>query len=285
MRTETEMLSLIYSVAKKDEEIRAVYLTGSRTEKGALVDKYSDFDVVYIVRDIRSMIQDKQWLSCFGEPLLIQTPSDWFDCPYDYSGNDDYVFLMQFTDGNRIDLTLVDQSRIYGRLAKVETRRVVLNKDGISGLTDIDDVYDGNPNPSEKEFTDCWNEFWWLCINIGKGINRKEYFYVKYLMERLQMDMLLKMLGWKSRIEKELKVSYGKYNRYLSKYLNNEEMLAITRLSPNVDWDDIKTKQMDMCHYFYTIAQDTALNLGFIYPATQADNVMEYFNKIQTPVR
>ena len=48
MRTETEMMELILSVAKEDERIRAVYMNGSRTNPNAPKDLFQDYDIVSV---------------------------------------------------------------------------------------------------------------------------------------------------------------------------------------------------------------------------------------------
>lgn len=52
MRSEKDMMDLILRVAKEDERIRAVLLTGSRADSQAQRDGYQDYDIVYYVEDV-----------------------------------------------------------------------------------------------------------------------------------------------------------------------------------------------------------------------------------------
>lgn len=45
VRTPNEMIELIVSIARDDEDIRAVLMTGSRANPDCPVDIYQDFDV------------------------------------------------------------------------------------------------------------------------------------------------------------------------------------------------------------------------------------------------
>ena len=72
MRTEKEMMDLILGVAKKDERIRAVYMNGSRTNPNAARDILQDYDIVYVVEETGSFIEDKGWIKTFGEILFMQ---------------------------------------------------------------------------------------------------------------------------------------------------------------------------------------------------------------------
>ena len=58
MRTYDEMMRLILDLAINDERIRAVTMEGSRANKNAVHDRYSDFDICYVVRDIREFTGD-----------------------------------------------------------------------------------------------------------------------------------------------------------------------------------------------------------------------------------
>lgn len=99
------MLALILSTAREDERIRAVILNGSRANPNAVPDHFQDFDIVYLVTDPTSFVDDPVWIDRFGERMILQTPDLMADPPPEPS--DHFTYLMQFTDGNRIDLTLV----------------------------------------------------------------------------------------------------------------------------------------------------------------------------------
>ena len=68
------MYGLIKEVALKDERIRAVYMNGSRANPNAKRDIFQDFDIVYVVTETESFIQDKSWTSIFGSFIISQEP-------------------------------------------------------------------------------------------------------------------------------------------------------------------------------------------------------------------
>ena len=75
----------------------------------------------------------------FGEILIVQYPDDWYSHPYDYTGRDNFAYLIQFKDGNRIDLTLIDIKNIKKEQSFCEPRVVLLNKDDLKELKQISD--------------------------------------------------------------------------------------------------------------------------------------------------
>lgn len=76
MRTETEMLTLIKNIALQDDNIRAAYIEGSRTNPEVPKDIFQDYDIVYIVNSTKPFQQDKEWVKQFGEILYMHYPED-----------------------------------------------------------------------------------------------------------------------------------------------------------------------------------------------------------------
>jgi len=76
MRTEQEMIDMILGVATADERVRAVYMNGSRANPNVIKDKYQDYDIVFTVTEIASFLEDKSWISVFGDTLIVQEPDD-----------------------------------------------------------------------------------------------------------------------------------------------------------------------------------------------------------------
>lgn len=108
MRSEKEMMELILSVARKDERIRAVYMNGSRTNPNVKKDIFQDYDIVYVVKENRPFYEDERWIDRFGERLYMQC-SEKMDKDRGQAVGLDQCFgwLMQFQDGNRLDLHVV----------------------------------------------------------------------------------------------------------------------------------------------------------------------------------
>ena len=107
MRTEHEIFELIIKIAKEDERIRAVYMHGSRANPNVEKDKYSDYDIVYVVTEIKSFIEDKKWINCFGDIVFTfegYKVQNRFFMEEINNLSDRYVWSMLFKDGNHIDL-------------------------------------------------------------------------------------------------------------------------------------------------------------------------------------
>lgn len=279
MREYSEMLELILKTAREDERIRAVTMEGSNTTPGAVHDKYSDFDITFFVTDIREFTKGQAYMSRFGEILIEQCPDDWYEAPYDYESRNNFAYLTQYKDGNRIDLTLVDVSNIAAQRDFKEPRRVLINKDNFDVLKDIEsnEVF-YITKPSKQEYFNTCNEFRWLANYVTKGICREELYYAKCMMDEYMMHMFIKMLNWKVAVDNDFKITTGACSKYLKKYLSKDEMARFQGIFANGEYGDMSFKLFVMYDYFADLARYVAGKLGFEFDEDETRNVREFMS-------
>ena len=264
MRSEQEMLELIVNTAENDARIRAVIMNGSYANPNSPLDIFQDFDIVYIVTDVVPFKYDYNWIKRFGEIMLMQMPEDMQDPPP--RNNDSFTYLMQFRDGNRIDLTLFPIAKL-NELEKDSLSLLLLDKDGIIEPFAPPSESDYLPRPpTAKAFSDCCNEFWWVCPYVAKGLWREEIIYAKYMLDRVVREQLMKMLIWYMGAKNQFLSNPGKFGKHLHKYLDPElwDMLQKTYSDANYDntWEALYT----MCDLFRITAIRVAEHFGFDYP-------------------
>ncbi|MGF7143590.1 hypothetical protein HNQ56_002017 [Anaerotaenia torta] len=102
-------MKLIINFANSDERVRIVGMEGSRTNVNILKDEFQDFDITYFVNDISEFTKSDEWLSYFGNIIMMQKPEDMELFPAEIEG---YSYLMLFDDYNKIDLTLLEKRHI-----------------------------------------------------------------------------------------------------------------------------------------------------------------------------
>ncbi len=221
-RSEAEMMALILGYAEKEERVRAVWMNGSRANPDAPKDRWQDFDIVYAVTDMASFVEDSNWLDRFGERIIMQTSKEQLD-RYDENGaflyNDWYIAMMQFTDGNRIDLSLVPVQNAASKVMSDKMCKVLLDKDGIlppvPAATDAD--YRVKP-PSALEFYCCVNEVRWVSPYVVKGLWRREIPYAQEMLSVVR-EQVMRMVGWQIVAERGETVNIGKCGKYLNRFL------------------------------------------------------------------
>lgn len=278
-RDATTMLNLILKIANADENICAVIMNGSRASPGALKDDFQDFDIVYIVKKVEVLVEHREWLKAFGEILIMQTP-DQMDGLWPKS-KDKFAFLMQFKDGNRIDLTLIEYAR-YSQQSRDSQSILLLDKDLQLGEFPQPNDSDYLPNaPSEKEFINCCNEFFWVSIYVAKGIARKQLIYTKTMAENIVKEQLIMLLTWHAAINTHFKKSMGAYGKYLNLYLEPKIWNQFSETYVDADYKNIWLGLFKMCELFDEIAKKVANYFAYPYEQDRYHAVIEYLKTIQ----
>jgi len=283
MRTEKEMFDLILGVANNDDRIRAVYMNGSRANPKAKKDIFQDYDIVYVVTETASFIKDEGWISVFGEPIIFQFP-DKLDKIQgkDVNFENGYTYLMQFTDGNRIDL-------------HIQPKEVMLKEYHTDKLTvpllDKDNCLPQIPPPSDEDywvkkpaygeyFTHC-NEFWWVAPYCAKGLWREEILYMTEVMNSYVRNELLTMLSWKVGIETDFNISVGKAKKNLKAYIDGDLWNKVMSTYNMSDYDSAWKALITVCEIFEEAAPKVGEALGYEYNYEEAKRSFDFIKHIK----
>ncbi len=281
MRNSEEIKRLIIDVAKNDDRVRAVLLNGSRANDKISPDKYRDFDIVYIVNDIESLISDKSWTSIFGEKLIWQLPDQMLVGKKSPEKAGTFAFLMLFTDGNRIDLTLLPENEIRANYKADSLTIVWLDKDNMFsniGLPNDSDYL--VKEPTEKEFLDTCNEFWWVCTYVAKALMRKETIYSKDMLETVVRPMFMNVIAWHIGIETNFSVSIGKGGKFIKSFLAPDLYNQILQTYSDQALENNWKALFLMMDIFGQLARMLSGQLRFKYISADEENVVAYLNQL-----
>ena len=264
MRTETEMLDLILQIAKT-LQVKAVAMSGSRTNPKAPKDEFQDYDVIYVVDDLDNLTSDLSWLGQFGKCLIEQ-----------YVLLDQrHLYLMLFEDGNRIDLTLCPKDYI---------QEWIDSEAGFTVLEDPEHLFEPySPNierywtspASAIEFEKACNEFWWVSAYVVKGICRKQVIYATDHLYGICQQELLKVLAWQVASDRGA-VDIGKNYKYIFNYLPAQKENEFSSLLDFSNSDKITQSLFATMKLFHQEAQTLAQKMGFDYDKEVAEKMIEY---------
>lgn len=280
MRSEKEMLDLILRFANDDERVRAVILNGSRVNPEVHRDIFQDYDIVFIVSSVEGFVVERSWIgSNFGELIIMQTPDEHGVPSLDLNNN--FAFLMLFTDGNRIDLTLYPVEKISS-FEHDSLSLLLLDKDDIVGTLSppSNKDYLAKP-PTAQQFAECCNEFWWVSTYIAKGLWRRELSYVKFMYDRPVRDMLILMLKWHIGLRTNFAVDSGKMGKYYEKFLEPKHWEAFVKSYPDAEYENIWQALFIMCDLFREIALEVANYYQYDYPAMDDKRVSNFLQHIR----
>ena len=278
MRTSAEIKNLIIEQAISDSRIRAVLLNGSKANSNITPDKFQDFDVVYVVTEMESFISDHTWTKVFGELLIRQLPDEMEvgkEAGSDH--NVSFSYLMLFKDGNRIDLTLFPKDKLESDFQKDSLTIVWLDKDNIfSNFEKSSDKDYLIKCPSEKEFLESCNEFWWTSTYVAKGISRNEITYSKEILETVVRPMFMKMVEWYIGTETNFLVASGKGGKFMSKHLPGELYSKILSTYSDHQVENNWKSLFVMTALFGRFAMAVAGKLKFHYNLEEEKNAVTY---------
>ena len=264
MRTETEMLSLLIKIAK-NLKVKAVALSGSRTDTKAPKDEFQDYDVVYIVDDLDNLTRDLSWLDQFGNRLIEQ---------HNILGNR-RLYLMLFEDGNRIDLTLCPKDHIQEWVDSEAGYTVLVDEKGLfESYTTSPERYWTGP-ATETDFEKSCNEFWWVSAYVVKGICRNQLIYATDHLYGICQQELLKVLAWQVASDRG-KVDIGKNYKYLFNYLPVEKEKEFSNLLDFSSSNKITQSLFATMQLFHQEAQAFSLKTGFPYDKETAEKMIQY---------
>lgn len=264
MRTEVEMLNLILQTSKT-LQVKAVAMSGSRTNQKVQIDEFQDYDVVYLVENFEELISDLSWLDQFGTRIIEQ---------HNILGNR-RLYLMLFEDGNRIDLTLCPKDHI---------QEWVDSEAGFTVLVDEKGLFESySPSPlrfwissaSETDFEKSCNEFWWVSAYVVKGICRNQLIYATDHLYGICQQELLKVLAWQVASDRG-RVDVGKNYKYLFNYLPAEKEKDFSNLLDFSSLEKITQILFATMQLFHQEAQYLAQKMGFKYEKEVAEKMIEY---------
>ncbi len=273
MRTEKEILDMAVQIAREDDRILAAFMTGSRADTDAPKDKYRDYDIVYLARDIKPFYNNMEWIrEKFGMPAVLQRPELNVHPMLLPIGDGTFNYLMLFEDGVRIDLSF----EFPPYLGDGEPVVVLLDKEGILNNARTDENYWHVKCPKEDVYHDVCNNFWWCLNNVAKGIGRDELPYAKEMFDYHVRSMLNQMVSWYIGITHDFAVSSGKMGKYFKRYLSADlyEMYAATY--SDADYENFWKSVFTAGDLFRNLALLVAKELDFQYNKSEDENIIKY---------
>lgn len=171
---------------------------------------------------------------------------------------------MIFEDGNRIDLTLFPVEKFHSHFKKDSLTKVLLDKDTLFPYSFESNDSDYHiQKPTEIEFLEVSNEFWWTSTYVVKGLLRNEITYAKDMMETVCRPMFMKMIEWKIGNEHDFSVSFGKSGKNIQKFLTTKDYVTVleTYADGNIkaNWKSL----LSMTTFFSELQIEIASKLHF----------------------
>lgn len=286
MKAREEKLKQIISWAESNPDIRAVLLTSSLVNPYAPVDDFSDLDIELVFENLKEYEADKKWIYLFGEPVsMIEEDDTCFDGKH-------AMKMVLYTDHVKVDFKLYQKSEFVK-----EVQEEALPNDwdvGYKVLVDKDHLTkDIKPptyqsvmiqQPTEQQFQQLMNDFWWDTTYVAKCLKREDMFYAKFMSEDvIRTDYLVPLIEWYIASFHDWKnITTNKHGRLFKKYLSAE---LWTRVEATFSGSSIEDNwralhaSADLVHELGTVLAE---KLNFKYPQKHEDDVRKYLDEVQS---
>jgi aminoglycoside 6-adenylyltransferase len=218
LRQDTVVEKLLV-LANSDPDVKAVVMNGSRVNPNVVPDEHQDYDIAFYLASeaIEKYKKNLTWIDDFGSLVLYQL---------NYFGEKNYIFLIQYFSGLRIDISFSDIDELQQDIDEDSLSYILLDKEN---RIKIDPIPNDNgyrikaPTKFEWQFTT--NELLWIQICILKEIARGEMELAISLYNEILVPEFIKLLSWLAGKNHNWNINVGKSGRWLKKYIPNEMYL------------------------------------------------------------
>ncbi len=272
--SEQETIQKLKQWAESNEAIRALVLTSSRANgSSAPVDQFSDYDVCVYANSL-DYFKNDDLLTTFGNVLVC-----WPKHPRATLDENGITRLVIFESRLRIDFQITD---VFDKPPGDFDLgyQILIDKDGFTRnfpqSTKQEYVI---KRPSEDEFLELVNDFFWDATYVPKYLWRDELFFAKFMFDSALRSYLVKIIEWQIGLENNWSVTTNKYGRYFKRFLSDSEWKQIETTFAGANIEDNWQAFYTLVELFTSIARKIAIELQFHYPDAQEKKMLAYYQK------
>ena len=274
--------------AQERQAIRAMLLTGSRANPHAVVDAWSDYDLVLVVDEIHPFFEDRAWLQAFGRVVVAYW--DPIHPVPDFAAFEQVGNVVLFQGGLKIDF-IVWPVALLREIARSQVLPADLDL-GYAVLVDKDRLTAGIPAPTytayipapptDEVYQKVVEDFFSDVPYVAKCLRRDELLPAKYCLDLdMKHNFLRQMLDWRMECAFNWSVPTGFLGKGLKKALPPEiwTQLERTYVGAGIEgnWDALfRTLAL-----FRQVAVEVAEQLGYAYPYEMDRLVVAYAREVK----
>ena len=270
------------------QAMRAMLLTGSRANPHAVVDAWSDYDLVLVVKEVRPFFEDRAWLQDFGRVVVAYW--DPIHPVPEFAGFDQVGNVVLFQDGLKIDFIVwpVELLREIARSPALPADldlgyAVLVDKDRLAASLSAPTYTAYIPAPPTGEvYQKVVEDFFSDVPYVAKCLRRDELMPAKYCLDLdMKHNFLRQMLDWRMECAFNWSVPTGFLGRGLKNVLPSEiwSQLKSTYVGAGMgeNWDALfRTLAL-----FRRVAVEVAEQLGYAYPYEMDRLVVAYAQEVR----
>jgi aminoglycoside 6-adenylyltransferase len=279
MNSYDEIMQKLVSLAKGLELIQAMILFGSRVRSKNTADKYSDYDIIFLVKDVDYFLNTDQWLTQIEEYYIS------FQEPTAACGQERRVF---FRDAMDMDFLFYDVKGAERLVADHTIQaffshgyRILVDKIDFNSVIERNKPFEEiKTNFSEKEFINLANTFWFHSIWSVKKILRGEIWSAKKCVDGYMKDLLRQMLEEYSKAVYSNDFEVWHDGRFIDDWIDQSIKKQLKASYGIYDATDILRALNNTMQLFSEVSVKTAVILDYAYPITAETYAVEQVKKL-----
>jgi len=277
--------------AKGREDVRAVFVIGSRARVDHPADEWADLDVVVVTTSPEFYVSRTDWLCNVGEFLLTfvepTAAADEKERRVLFEGMLDVDFAIfpyekavMFLRGGGSQEGAVQLSNALGR-----GMRVLLDKDEV--FTKVQGLLRSAERPaarkpSEQEFQDLVSDFLHHTVFSAKHLKRGELWWTMMSLDCRLQSLLRTMIEWHALAVSGWKLDVWFRGRFLEEWADPNVLKDLRKAFARYDEEDAKHALKASLALFSRIAKETGEKLGYSYPTEADEKIVEWVEKVLT---
>lgn len=143
--------------------------------------------------------------------------------PLTYPNKDGYTYLVQYEDGNRLDLQIMDMSLLKNYLIEDSLTKIILDKKELIESEIIPNSRDYYLiKPSQVEIENSVKEFYWQFNNVLKANLRGQFLYSQEILNLVRNELCL-LISWNIGFEYGFERNLSKANNKILDFIDMED--------------------------------------------------------------
>lgn len=280
------MLERLIKWGEEQDLVRAMVMTSSRAiPNSPNTDRYSDYDVILALRDVRPFHDSRDWLSAFGTVLAMYSDPMYVKDGLDWSAN-----VVQFEEGLKIDFTLwpVEMMQAVARQAALPEEfdagyQVLLDKDGVTeGIKPP--TYRGYfpKPPTQARYHEEIESFFLCATYVAKYLLRDDVMAAKYLLDgEMKHENLRPLLEWHLEHEHDWKVKPGNHGRRIKKWLRPDLWTDLEKTYAGAGIEENWQALYHLMDLMHKVGVEVGKMYGFPYPESIEQRMRVYLARLR----
>ena len=260
--------------AQDRPDIRLAIVLGSRARVEPPADEWSDLDLLLVVADPEPYLTNLDWLKNLGDvriAFLEPTPmGDGMACRVLFHGGLDVDFAIVASAQTEQGIQHDSHSEIAQLLGR--GMRVLLDRDYRAPPVDTtSSVESGSSSlPTQSEFTETANDFWYHAVWTAKKLRRGEMWTAMMCCDVYMKRLLLRAIECHARILNGRGFDTWYDGRFLENWADPRVVVGLRGAFARYARDDIRDALLATMDLFRWVEKEVAERLGYTYP-TLAD--------------